>query len=524
MTKHYILLIAVLIVTGYLGMAQQIIPKPAVMQQNPGKDFVFSKSVQLIAEPDFAQVADLLADLIEARTGIQISVRGNESALSGPTIALKKSDGGLSAEAYSLQVSERVVTIVAAEKAGSYYGGMTLLQLLEADSTVNNQYRIAPIHIQDMPRFSWRGLMLDCSRTFISVDYLKKTIDRMSFYKLNTLHLHLTDDQGWRLEVKSHPNLTTEGAFFADNYNEPEAFQGYYSQQEIEALIDYAALRQVTIIPEIEVPGHSSAAIHAYPHLSCSGRKVPIFPLQSGPPAPPNDVFCAGNDSTYLFFEQVLDEVTQLFPAAYVHLGGDEVPKHHWRNCHKCQAKMKALNINTEEDLQGFIMDEVSTHLASAGKQPIAWDEILEGEIAADWVIMAWRGHEKGIEAAKRGHQVVMTPTSHLYFDYSHVTTPTKKVYAFEPISDTVAADIASHFIGIQANFWSHVARTESRIDFQLFPRTLALAERAWSEKQVTDYEDFEQRKQTHADWLKFFDIKYNRNDNPEPSPWDVVW
>lgn len=507
-------------------MAQgMIIPKPVQMEILQADTVVIGAGTIIYSDASFFSDANLLSALLKKYTGYNIPVKKGISSGGKNDISLIRSKDTLNypSEAYSVLADKKGITIIAGDGAGIYYGGITMLQLLTRDTSAGESFNLPSIAIRDQPRFKWRGLMLDCSRTLISVGHLKRTIDRMSFYKLNTLHLHLTDDQGWRLQIKQRPLLTTKGAFFADNYHEPKEFEGFYSQEQIKDIIRYASLRHIQIIPEIEAPGHSSAAIHAYPHLSCSERVVPIYPLLAGSPAPPNDVFCAGNEGTYQFFEDVLKETAGLFSSPFIHLGGDEVSKHHWKECNKCQAKIKSEKLKNEEELQRYLMNRVSKTVIDAGKRPIGWDEVMEGNIGKNWLIMAWRGEQKGMEAASLGYDVVMSPTTHLYFDYRHITTPTKKVYSYEPIPDTSLA-LTNKVLGIQANFWSHIERTESRIDFMLFPRSLALAERAWSERSVKDYEDFNKRKIHHFKWLKFFDVKFNGNDDPEPSPWDLVW
>lgn len=524
MTKRFIVPLALLLfLMGENVLAQEIIPKPVRVDKTLKGAFLLDRNTKIIAPSAFLPEAEQLGDLLKKKMEVGVSIETGTPNGSFPQAIVFTREDMNENEAYRLRVENHGVSIAASDKAGAFYGAMTLLQLMEKDTATSN-VNIEAVEIFDYPRFGWRGLMLDCSRTFISMDYLKKTIDRMSFYKLNVLHLHLTDDQGWRLEIKKRPLLTSEGASFAANYNEPASFEGHYSQDDIRELLEYAAQRHVEIVPEIEVPGHSAAAIHAYPNLSCSGLKVPIFPLTSGSPYPNNDVFCAGNPDTYTFFEDVLEEVAGLFPSPYVHLGGDEVGKHHWKSCEKCQGKMKDLGISDEEKLQKHMMAEVGKNVLDAGKKPIGWDEILDGGAGKDWLVMAWQGHDIGIRAASQGYDVVMSPTSHLYFDYNYRTTPTKKVYSFQPIPDGLTEEEQKHFLGIQANFWSHIDRTESRIDAMIYPRALALAERAWSEDNVRDYENFTQRKVAHRQWLRFFDVKYNWNDDPEPSPYDTIW
>lgn len=506
-----ITLFILLFLLSSVGYSQHnIVPHPSKVDFFQDSPFVLGRDVVIISDTEFLTEANIIASLIFDRFNIRVRV-GQKSLEDYSVISIKKIDDNTK-EGYQLSVKENECIILASGGAGALYGGITLSQMIEFDKERKNLI-IKSARIEDQPRFAWRGLMLDCSRTFLPVDYLKRTIDRMAFYKLNVLHLHLTDDQGWRLEIKKRLNLTSEGAFFSQSAIEPEEFEGYYTQDEIRDLIIYAAHRHIQIVPEIEVPGHSGAAIHAYPELSCTKEKVPIYPLIHHGAKKPNDVFCAGNEGTYSFFEDVLSEVTSLFPSPYVHLGGDEVSKHHWENCEICQKKMADLKIKNEDFLQRYVMDRVGKNVTKANKRPIGWDEIMEGDISRDWIIMGWRDESKGREALQKGYEVVMTPTSHLYFDYSYATTPTKKVYAYNPIPADITEEQKSRILGIQANFWTHIDRWPSRIDFQLYPRTLALSERAWSDPSVNDYENFHQRGKNHKKWLQFFKIEYNDNE-----------
>lgn len=315
------------------------------------------------------------------------------------------------------------------------------------------------------------------------------------------------------MEIKSRPKLTSEGAAFAASSLEPENFSGYYTQQQMKELIAYAAQRHVEVIPEIEAPGHSSAALYAYPELSCSKLKVPVYPLFAFEGERLNDVYCAGTEDTYVFFKDVLGEVARIFPSPYIHLGGDEVRTQLWKECKVCRNKMNELGIDSEVLLQRYMMTRAAENVLSAGKMPICWDEAIEGDIGKDWIIMAWQEQEKGRIALQKGYQVVMTPTSHLYFDYSYATTPTRKVYSYDPVPPDATEDEKSRILGIQANYWTHIDRWESRIDYQLFPRVLALSEKAWSEETVVDYDDFRKRGKQHKLWFHYFGIEYNGND-----------
>lgn len=514
MKKTYILLLCLSLF--FAGYAQQhaVIPQPVRMTPKQSESFLLTNPVRIVTETAFLSEALLLAEELEKRFDRWVIVSAKEDVSDDePAIQLiKYTQGSLPAEGYQLHTENKKCMIAAVDRGGALYGCNTLLQLIKTDTVGNTQFVIPAVEVEDYPRFEWRGLMLDCSRTFLALDYLKKTIDRMAFYKLNKLHLHLTDDQGWRLEIKKRPKLTSEGAVFAASSLEPEEFSGYYTQQEMRELIAYAGQRHVEIIPEIEIPGHSSAALYAYPELSCMKLKVGVYPLFAFEGEKLSDVYCAGHEGTYTFFQDVLGEVSHLFPSRYIHLGGDEVRKQLWKECPVCQNKMKESGLKSEDALQRYMMTRVGENAANSGKTPIGWDEIMDGGISRDWIIMAWQEQEKGRIALQKGHKVVMTPTSHMYFDYSYQTTPTKKIYSYDPVPPNATEDEKARILGIQANYWTHIDRWESRIDYQLFPRVLALAERAWSENTVNDYDNFRKRGKLHKLWFHYFGIQYNSN------------
>ena len=496
-------------VQGDLGV--QVIPKPAQVAVADGR-FVITKDAAIGHDAGGAAAARLLADALKARCNLDLPLRAGGTGALALTVDPALPLGG---EGYRLAVSNEGIALTAATPTGLLWGVQTLLQLLPIERVVGLprdqiEWRVPAVTIEDRPRFGWRGLMLDCSRTFQSVDYLRKTLDRMAAYKLNVLHLHLTDDQGWRLEIRKHPELTAKGARFAAKYNEPAAHQGFYTQAEMRELIAYAAARGITIVPEIELPGHSLAALSVYPHLSCAGGPFEIYPFFKGDGIT-RDLFCAGNDATFAFFEEVLAEVAALFPSTFVHIGGDEAPKDRWKACPKCQARIKAEGLKDEHELQSWFIRRAEKILARHGKRLIGWDEILEGGLAPSATVMSWRGTKGGIAAARAGHDVVMSPTSHCYFDYSYRQIDTAKAYAFEPVPAELTAEQAKHVLGLQANFWSHIDRELSRVDRQLFPRLLALAERGWSPQETRDGPDFAWRARIHLARLDELGIAYDR-------------
>jgi hexosaminidase len=388
---------------------------------------------------------------------------------------------------YRLQVRQSKIRITSADPAGLFYGIQTLKQLIPADGSG----KIPCLDVTDFPAFGWRGLMLDCSRTFLPKEYILKSIDRLAAVKMNVLHLHLTDDQGWRIEIKKYPDLTRICSKFDPRY--PGEVNGFYTQDDLREIVAYAAKNFITVVPEIEMPGHSTEIFAAYPELSCSGKRSVIYPFFEGP-AVTEDILCAGNEAVFAFMEDVLSEVMALFPSEYVHIGGDEAPKTAWERCPKCQSRIRAEGLKDEAELQSYFIRRIEKFVNSKGRKLIGWDEILEGGLAENAAVMSWRGEQGGIEAARQGHRVVMSPTSHCYFDYSYETTSTEKVYSYHPVPQELAGDPAKYILGAQANMWTHIARTEPAIDAQIFPRLYALAEVLWTNPAVRDYADLEHR------------------------------
>ncbi len=469
-----------------------IVPAPVEMRVGDGECGFSERSTIAVKEPRFRKVAEYAAQALRPPTGFPWPV-AREEASGG--IVFRASGAPLPAEGYTLTVTASGAVISASDEAGAFYGFQTLRQLLPVPAFAaarqeGVRWRAPAVTVRDAPRFSWRGLMLDCSRTFQSPEYLRKTMDRMAVYKLNVLHLHLTDDQGWRIEIRKYPELTRKGARFAAKYGEPEENQGFYTREEMRALIAYARARQITIVPEIEMPGHSMAALACYPHLSCRERQQEIYPFGKGPTLSA-DSFCAGKEVVFAFFADVLAEVAELFPSEFIHVGGDEVLKDAWKACPECQARIKAEGLKDEKELQSYFIRRAEKIVRGHGKRLIGWDEILEGGLAPNATVMSWRGIRGGVAAARAGHDVVMSPHSHCYFDYAYTSIDTERVYAYEPVPEELTAAEARHILGVQANFWSHLARTPERVDAQLFPRLLALAEVAWSPEAGRAYPRF---------------------------------
>jgi len=506
--------------------AQQlsIIPQPVSIITGSGS-FVIDKNTSLhfnSSDKDLQAVADYFSSCINHISGFVL--KNNNKKINSIEFSIAKTNE-IGNEGYLLNVNPTSVTITANTKAGIVYGMQTLFQILPAIRT-NEVLKIPAMQIKDYPRFKWRGMHLDVSRHFFSPDLIKKYIDLMALYKFNTFHWHLTDDQGWRIEIKKYPKLTQVGAWRVDETDKvwgqrPQAtegetptYGGYYTQEQIKDIVKYAALRNITIVPEIEMPGHSAAAIASYPYLSCTQQ--PQLPMTGGNYMNISSNYCAGNDSVFTFLENVLTEVIALFPSPYIHVGGDEVDKTSWHNCPKCQARIKKEGLKNEEELQSYFMKRIEKFLISKHRKMIGWDEILEGGLAPEATVMSWRGVQGGIIAATMNHDVVMTPGDPLYFNQYQgdpATEPLanggfntlKKVYDYEPIPNELDAIHAKYILGAQGNLWTEYITTPEHVEYMILPRMLALAEVLWSPKKARDWNNFNERLQQH---FKTFDEK----------------
>lgn len=443
--------------------------------------------------------------------------------------------------AYTVTVNKDGIWLEGDNATGVFYAVQTLLQLFPAEKT--QSVTLPFMTITDYPRFSYRGLMLDVGRHFTPVAEVKKIIDQMAKMKMNYFHWHLTDDQGWRIQIKKYPELTEKGAWrngtligrFPGNGNDNKQYGGYYTQAEIHDIVEYAEKRYITIVPEIELPGHSSAAIASYPWLSCFPNERSAIPTSMSSITSlnekgkivqetwgvHNDVFCAGNDSTFTFLENVLTEVMQLFPGKYIHIGGDECPKINWKRCDRCQRRMKAEGLNSEEELQSFFIRRIEGFLNKRGKSIIGWDEILEGGLAPNAIVMSWRGEEGGIEAAKQKHEVIMTPGDYVYINRAQSINedsiniggylPLEKVYAYEPVPKELSVTEAKYVLGAQANLWTEYINNTSLTEYMLFPRLIALSEVLWTPKNKKNWNDFASRLPDNFRKLDFYGFNYGK-------------
>jgi hexosaminidase len=492
-----------------------VIPAPQELTIFTGV-FEMTAATSILADHELAEEAEQLRAYLLPATGYPFPVN-KRRIWKGNAIALKLTDNmpDLGEEGYELEITGRKVKITAGSPTGIIWGIQTLRQLLPVEilreAVVDDvNWAIPKVHIIDKPRFTWRGLMIDYSRTFWNISHTKKYIDALSYYKMNKLHMHLTDDQGWRIEILKYPALTEIASKFDTVYHELPEREGYYAQEDIRELIKYAEARNVELIPEIEMPGHTTEVFAAFPELSCSGDTLSIHPFFKGPGIH-QEIFCAGKEESFKFLKDVLSEVSDLFPSKYIHIGGDEAPKAMWQVCPDCQNIIREKGLKNEDELQSWFIKQIEEYIDSKGKKLIGWDEIIEGGLGKTATMMFWRGwmEEAPVIAINQGNDVIMTPTSHCYFDYTYEKISTEKVYSFEPVPDKINAADSDHVLGVQANFWSHIDRTEPTMDRQVFPRLIALAEVGWTEAMNKDWEDFSARLEHHFKSLTLLDIYY---------------
>ena len=499
--KRILTLIALCIVSGVSASTRQlqIIPQPVKAELRTG---VFVTAGCRVEWEGF----DIRPENLAALTGRLVKPCHPASTWNGVNAIVLRRDtaAGIPAEGYRIDISARRAQLSAGDDAGLFYGLQTLLQL--ADERGN----LPCVSIEDHPRYRYRGLHLDVCRHFFPVRFIKHYLDWMASCKLNTFHWHLTDDQGWRIEIKRYPRLTEIGGYrtrtqIGGFHEDPITYEqgrygGYYTQDEIREVVAYAAKRHIAVIPEIEMPGHATAALAAYPELAC-GHGPKSFET-SGRWGVLDDVFCPGKEQTFEFLEGVLDEVLELFPSKLIHIGGDECPRVRWKECPDCRARMEDEGIEDEAGLQTYLTLRIGRHLEAKGRRLIGWDEILDGELAPGAVVMSWRGTRGGIAAARRRHEVIMTPSTYLYFDkkatdsydepvsLSSNLLPLEKIYGYDP-DEGIAPEDRRYLLGVQANLWTEFIRTEGRASFQLLPRIYALAEIAWSPVERKSWREF---------------------------------
>lgn len=519
-----LLIFSVLLFTGCLGVLGQvsIIPKPvSVTVPSAGGEFVISSKTQIVVSQATLQPsADFLNNYLIQYYGFPLisrSLKGKPGTIFLSTGSVGNSTPG----SYELSIKKGSVSVKGADATGVFYGIQSLIQLLP--SVKSAELKVPFIEVKDSPRFAYRGMHLDVGRHFFPVAFVKKYIDFLALYKMNYFHWHLTEDQGWRIEIKKYPKLTQAGAYrngtiighFPGTGNDNTRYGGYYTQDEIREVVNYAAKRYITVIPEIEMPGHSSAAIAAYPELSCFPKESTKFPPKTvwagdttGKQVQQTwgvfeDVY-APTEKTFSFLQDVIDEVVALFPSKYIHIGGDESPKENWKRSEFCQQLIKEKGLKNEHELQSYFIQRMEKYINGKGRTIIGWDEILEGGLAPNAIVMSWRGEEGGIAAAKQHHQVIMTPGSHVYFDHAQMKpddsltiggkTTVRKVYSYEPVPKELDSTEAKYVLGAQANLWTEYIAYPSKVEYMIFPRISALSEVLWSPKSSRNWDEFKPR------------------------------
>jgi hexosaminidase len=523
-----------------------IVPQPAsiVKPKTPGKFNITRETQIVISESAFGKSANFLNDYLQQFYNFKLKTTSSSTSSNVIHLGLERIDNR-TAGAYTLTVNNKGVFILGHDAPGIFYGVQTLLQLLPPLSTAKTQ--IPFVTINDSPRFSYRGMHLDVCRHFFPVSFIKKYIDYLAYHKLNTFHWHLTEDQGWRIEIKKYPLLTSVGGFrngtiighYPGKGSDNTPYGGFYTQEQIKEVVRYAADRYIEVIPEIEMPGHGSAAIAAYSWLSCFPEKPTAIAanmiskksmdeqangrikLVQETWGVFDDVFCAGKDSTFTFLQNVIDEVVTLFPSKYFHIGGDECPKTHWKICPNCQKRMKDNGLKDEHELQSYFVQRMEKYLNSKGKTLIGWDEILEGGLAPNAVVMSWRGEAGGIAAAKQKHMVIMTPGNPVYFDHSQSQkedsltiggyNPLERVYAYDPLPKELGPADAKYILGAQANVWTEYIAYPSKVEYQVFPRMAALSEVLWSPKSKRNWSDFQKRLPAQLKRYELWNASYSR-------------
>ena len=516
--------------TAHSLKAQSVIPVPLKMEQGTGC-FLLSENTKLYINLQGLE-AQLLENCLQA---LPVHLKKGKKKDTQNILSLlitEKNHQLPSPESYTLSVTPQQILIRATSGAGLFYGMQTLLQLAQPSGA--GSYSIASVEIEDTPRFAYRGLMLDVSRHFSTKEFIKKQIDALAYYKINRLHLHLTDAAGWRLEIKKYPLLTEFAAWRTDptwkqwwnggrkyvRFDAPGAYGGYYTQDDIREILEYARQHYITVIPEIEMPSHSEEVLAAYPQLSCSGEPYK------------NSDFCVGNEETFTFLENVLTEVMELFPSEYIHIGGDEAGKSAWKTCPKCQKRMTDEHLTNVDELQSYLIHRIEKFLNNHGRHLLGWDEILQGGIAPNATVMSWRGEEGGIAAVTSGHRAIMTPGAYCYLDsyqdapYSQPEAiggylPLKKVYSYNPVPASLTAEQAKLVYGVQGNLWVEYIPTPEHVEYMIYPRILALAETAWSAPERKSWPDFHTRALSAVADLQAkgyhpFDLKKEIGSRPE--------
>jgi hexosaminidase len=502
-----LLFFATIISLSKLGAEEKrapLIPSPDHVEWLPG---IFSLSAKTTIVYPNGKLSSYFLSKVQTFTGVKLQINSLIGSQNKIIFQIGGQPDSLIKESYTLRVSEHKVEIAASDEEGLFRGMQTFFQLIPASAKMKKENTTVDIpycNITDKPKFSWRGFNFDCCRHFMTKDFIKRYIDILAYYKFNVLHWHLTEDQGWRIQIKKYPKLTEIGAWRKEG--DGSMYGGFYTQEEIQEIVAYAHDRFITVVPEIEMPGHSLASLASYPENSCTGGPFEVTNIWGVH----KDIYCAGRDSTFEFLQNILDEIIEIFPGKYIHIGGDEAPKDRWKNCSKCQARIKAEGLKDEHELQSYFIKRISSYLHSKGKVIIGWDEILEGGLAADAIVQSWQSFQGTVAAVKLGHSTICSPASHTYLNADPENLDLRIAYSFNPVPDELSAEEAKYVIGSEANLWTEQAPQET-VDDKLFPRILALSEVFWNNPRNKNYDEFYSRVQQTYDDLSALGIQYGR-------------
>jgi hexosaminidase len=505
----------------------KLVPQPAMLIDLEGTFALLPETPIIVNNEEASSVSAFFTKHLEEFYGIQHPAKLSANAPKKSIFLRIDETSGLGREAYNLSINPNGINLIASAPNGLFYGIQTLIQLMPSSRKKLAEIIFPAVEIKDSPRFAWRGLHLDAGRHFMSKEFIKKYLDYMAMHKFNTFHWHLTDDQGWRIEIKKYPNLTEVGSMRKEtlighgrdpkNYDNTP-YGGFYTQEDIKEVVKYAADRFITVVPEIEMPGHALAALASYPQLGCTGGPYEVATRWGVF----DDVYCAGKEETFTFLQDVIDEIIPLFPSEYFHIGGDECPKTKWQKCFLCQKRMKEEGLSTEHELQSYFVQRIEKYLNSKGKKLIGWDEILEGGLAPNAAVMSWRGEEGGIAAAKQHHYVVMTPGKYCYLDHYQADPkteplaiggflPLQQVYEYEPVPSSLTDEESSYIMGAQGNVWTEYMKTPKHVEYMVYPRAAALAEVVWSPKGSRNYDNFLHRMSEQIKRYDAYGINYCR-------------